>query len=180
MKYRNYYCSPRYSEGDKAYYGNVEGAPQIPMIEAGSLEDFERLLHQAIDDYLERKSIRRSSSNWGRIIFLLAVIGVIVASILTCPKKEQHIAAISNVVSSILNDELTEDSDGFETLGVMLGNAIAAPIIRNSITVDDYIVCSIGKYNYQGDEQVVSIGAFGHVFTVSKEKVKKAIKEFGY
>ena len=180
MKYRNYYCTPKYSDGDKAYYGSVEGIPQIPTIEAESIDDFERLFHQAVDDYLDKKARKHSSTNWGCLLTILVLICIVVAAILTCPDKDKHTAAISDKVSSILNDELTEDADGFETLGVMLGNAIATPIIRNSVTVDDYVVCSVGKYNYQGKEQPVSIGAFGHVFTVSKERIKEAIQEFGY
>ena len=93
MKYRNHYCSPKYSDGDKCYYGNVEGFPQIPTIEVASIDDFERLFHQA---------------------------------------------------------------------------------------VDDYVVCSVGKYSYDGKDQVVSVGAFGHVFTIPKEKLKQAINELDF
>ena len=177
MKYRNHYCSPKYSDGDKCYYGSVEGLPQIPTIEAASIDDFERLFHQAVDDYLDRKSGSRSSAAWAKLIPVLLIIALIVAAVFTCPKKEQHVAAISDRVSSVLNDELTEESDGFEALGVMLGNALATPIIRSSVTVDDYVVCSVGKYSYQGKEQVVSIGALGHVFTVSKERIRQAVDE---
>ena len=180
MKYRNHYCSPKYSDGDKCYYGNVEGVPQIPTIEAASIDDFEKLFHQAVDDYLDRNSGPRSSAHWGRIITLLLLIGLIVAAIFTCPKKEQHVAAISDKVSSVMRDELSEDSDGFETLGVLLGSALATPVIRNSISVDDYVVCSVGKYTYQGKDQVVSVGILGHVFTIPKEKLKQAVDELDF
>ena len=176
MKYRNYYCSPKYSEGDKSYYGNVEGTPQIPMIYARNLDDFERLFHEAVDDYLEGKFREHSSPRWGWLITFLVVIGVIVAAILTCPKKEQHVATISDRISSVLNSQLTEESDEFETLGVLLGSTLATPIIRNFISVDDYLVCSVGKYTYQGEEQMVSLGVFGHVFTISKERIEETIK----
>ena len=180
MKYRNHYCSPKYSDGDKCYYGNVEGLPQIPTIEAASIDDFEKLFHQAVDDCLDRKSGTHSSIHWGRIITLIAIVGLLVAAILTCPKKEQHVAAISDKVSSALRDELSEDADGFEALGVLLGGALATPMIRSSISVDDYVLCSVGKYSYQGEEQIISIGAFGHVFTVSKEKISQVIDDMDF
>ena len=180
MKYRNHYCSPKYSDGDKCYYGNVEGLPRIPTIEAASIDDFERLFHQAVDDYLDRKSGGRTSFHWGRLVTILLIVGLIVAAVFTCPKKEQHVAAISDKVSSALRDELSEDSDGFEALGVLLGSALATPVIKNSVNVDDYVVCSVGKYSYDGKDQVVSVGAFGHVFTIPKEKLKQAINELDF
>ena len=176
MKYRNFYCSPKYSEAEKTYYGDVEGTPQIPMIEARNIDDFERLFHQAVDEYLEWKYRKRSRAKWGWLIAFFVVIGLIVAATLTCPKKDQHVAAISDRFTSAMNSQLTKDSDEYETLGVFLGNALATPIIRNFISVDDYVVCSVGKFSYQGEERTVSVGAFGHVFTVSKEKIKETIE----
>ena len=46
MKYRNYYCTPKFSDGEKMYYGDVEGVPEIAMIEAENLDDFERLFKE--------------------------------------------------------------------------------------------------------------------------------------
>lgn len=175
MRYKDFYCLPKYSDGDKTYYGDVEGAPQIPMIEARNIDDFEKLFHQAVDEFLDRKYRKRFSAKWGWLIAFFVVIGLIVAAILTCPKKDQHVAAISDRITSVMNSQLTKDSDEYETLGVFLGNALAAPIIRNFISVDDYLVCSIGKFSHLGEEHVVSVGAFGHVFTVSKEKIKETI-----
>ncbi|MBR4756049.1 MAG: DUF4359 domain-containing protein [Bacteroidales bacterium] len=176
MKYRNFYCSPKYSEGDNTYYGDVAGTPQIPMIYAKNLDDFERLFHEAVDEFLDWKYKKHSHAKWGCLIALLVVIGILIAAILTCPKKDQHVATISDRISSVLNSQLTEESDEFETLGVLLGSALATPIIRNFISVDDYIVCSVGKYTYQGEEQIISLGVFGHVFTVPKERIEETIK----
>lgn len=177
MKYRNHYCSPKYSDGDKCYYGNVEGVPQISTIEAASIDDFERLFHQAVDDYLDPKSGARSSAAWAKLVPVLLIIALIVAAVFTCPKKGQHVAAISDKVSSVLRDELSEDADDFEALGVLLGSALATPIIKNSIYVKDYVVFSVGKFSFQGEENLVSIGVLGHVFTASREKMKRAVDE---
>ena len=67
MKYRNYYCSPKFSDGDKSYFGNVDGVPEIPMIEAANLDDFERLFHQAVDDYIDSRGIGKKGSKLGLI-----------------------------------------------------------------------------------------------------------------
>ena len=81
MKYRNYYCTPKFSDGEKMYYGDVEGAPEIPMIEAGTIDEFERLFHGAVDDYLDRRQAVKHRTRWGLIVTLLAIIGILLAAV---------------------------------------------------------------------------------------------------
>ena len=77
MKYRNYYCTPRYSDKEQMYFGVVEGAPKIPTIEAETIDDFERLFHEAVDDYLERRQDAKRRAKWGIFIPLIAVVGIL-------------------------------------------------------------------------------------------------------
>lgn len=65
MRYRNDYCTPKFPDGEKTYFCDVEDAPEISMIEAATLDDFERLFHQAVDDYLDR---RRCENRYRRSI----------------------------------------------------------------------------------------------------------------
>ena len=176
MKYRNYYCTPKYSDGDKSYYGDVEGVPSIPMIEAENLDDFERLFHQAIDDYLDDRKTSKSKTRWGLIIAVLAILGILVAMVLTCPKKEQHVNALMENLSYILSDTAGGDDD-IKILGARLGSAIAKPVVNTYLVVDDKILFSVGHFEYNGENNVVSVGAFGHVFTVSKEELKRRIEQ---
>ena len=182
MKYRNYYCTPKLSEGDNAYYGDVEGAPDIPMIEAATLDDFERLFHQAVDDYLDRRGAVRSKTNWGLIITLVAIAAIIITAIATCPKKDRHVAFLSDRINTIVTEELAESGGGGDLapLGLLFGNAIVVPLVEKSLTVNDYFLFSVGKIAVDGKEKVVTVGAFGHVFSASKEQMKKALKDNKY
>ena len=89
MKYRNHYCSPKYSDGDKCYYGDVDGVPEIETIEAATIDDFERLFHQAVDDYLGKKSFIRPEKRNVWIPILVAA-AVIFLALVTCPDKGKH------------------------------------------------------------------------------------------
>ncbi len=181
MKYRNYYCTPKLSEGDNSYYGDVEGAPDIPMIEASTLDDFERLFHQAVDDYLDRRGEAGPRTKWGPIVALVAIVAVIVASIATCPKKDQHVSFLTDRINLIVTEELEEHGGGdLAPLGLLFGNAIVVPLVEKTLTVDDNFLFSVGKITVGGEEKTVSVGAFGHIFSASKEQMKQALKDNKY
>jgi hypothetical protein len=182
MKYRNYYCTPKYSDGEKMYYGDVQGAPEIPMIEAATLDDFERLFHQAVDDYLDRQGGTKPKTNWGLIITLVVIAAVIVAAIASCPKKDQHVAFLTDRINTIVTEELAESGGGGDLapLGLMFGNAIVVPLVEKSLNVNDNFLFSVGKIPVDGKEKVVTVGAFGHIFSASKEQMKKALKDNKY
>ena len=41
MNYRHYYCSPKFSEKEKCYFGTVKGLSGARPIEADTLDEFE-------------------------------------------------------------------------------------------------------------------------------------------
>ena len=182
MRYRNYYCTPKLSEGDNTYYGNVEGAPEIPMIEAATLDDFERLFHQAVDDYLDRRGAARPRTNWGLIITLAVVVGLIAVAIATCPKKSAHVAFLTDRINTIVTEELEANGGGGDLapLGLLFGNAVIVPLVEKTLTVNDNFLFSVGKVSVGGEEKTVTIGAFGHIFSASKEQMKQALKDNKY
>lgn len=182
MKYRNYYCTPKFSDGEKTYYGYVEGTPEIAMIEAATLDDFERLFHQAVDDFLDRRGVVGKNSNWGLIITLVAIAAIIVAAIATCPKKNLHVAFFTDRINTIVTEELAESGGGGDLapLGLLFGNALVVPLVEKTMTVNDYFIFSIGKIPVAGKDKMVTLGAFGHIFSASKEQMKKALKDNKY
>ncbi len=182
MKYRNYYCTPKYSDGEKMYYGDVQGAPEIPMIEAENLDDFEQLFHQAVDDHLDRRRTDKPKTNWGLIITLVAIVGLIVAAVATCPKKVEHVAFLTDRINVIVTEELEQSGGGGDLapLGLMFGNAIVVPLVEKFLNVNDNFLFSVGKISVDGQEKTVTVGAFGHIFSASKEQMKKALKDNKY
>ena len=175
MKYKHYYCFPKFSDGDKAYYGKVEGVPGISMIEASNLDDFERLFHQAIDDYLDNHRSHKRKTNWSLFVTLLAIVGLLVAMILTCPKKEQHVEVLTDRLSFLINDQIGQEND-LQVLGSLIGNEVSRVFLNTYISVDDRLLFSVGRFKYRDKEGVVSVGFLGHVFALSKKELKKRVE----
>ena len=179
MKYRNYYINPKFSEGEKVYYGNVSGAPEIELIEAASIEDFERLFHDAVDDYLDSKRTHKSNIKTGLIVTIVCIVALIVLALVTCPDKKKHVEVLKDRMSVVINEQaaVNENTSDLEAVGIALFNGLMGRMLDNYITVDDYALFSVGKSTIKGSEGVVSFGVFGHVFTKSKEEIKKQLNE---
>ena len=178
MKYRNLYISPKYSQEEKVYFGNVSGVPEIQMIEAATIDDFERLFHDAVDDYLSTKQERASKRRFRWLYFVLPLIALLVIALLTCPDKSKHADVLKDKMGSVLNEQLIgENPEGLEVLGVALINGLVGQYIKNYISVEDYALFSVGKSHIGGANDIVSIGAFGHIFSVSRETLKKRLNE---
>ena len=42
----------------------------------------------------------------------------------------------------------------------------------------NYVVCSLGKVRYEGKAHVVSVGVFGHIFTVDEDDLREAAEDY--
>lgn len=120
----------------------------------------------------------RGGCLWVVLAMLLLLAGLLVA---TCPKPEQHAEAISGVVAETMGEALQIDSidsdDPFSTaMKSLAGGAtrqVVAMVVGNALTVDNYLVCSLGRIHYADKAPVVSVGVLGHVFTIDKSSLKQ-------
>jgi hypothetical protein len=178
MKYRNIHISPKYSEGDKVYYGSIPEVPEIEMIEAPTIDEFERLFHYAVDEYLMEKKGSASKRRHGWLYFVLALIALIVIALVTCPDKSKHVEVLKDKVGSVLIEQIAgENAKGDDVLGRALVNGVVGQYLKNSLTVQDYALFNVGKFTYEGESVIVSLGAFGHVFSVPKKLIEDRLKE---
>ena len=115
---------------------------------------------------------------WVVLAMLLLLAGLLVA---TCPKPEQHAEAISGVVAETMGEALQIDSidsdDPFSTaMKSLAGGAtrqVVTMVVGNALTVNNYLVCSLGRIHYADKAPVVSVGVLGHVFTIDKSSLKQ-------
>ena len=181
MQYRNFYCTPKFSDGEKMYFGDVEGTPEIPMIEAENLDDFERLFKQAVDDYISAGKREKPKKKLGWIVALAVIIALLGIAVVTCPDKQAHKDAILAVINEKLNENIQKNTkDGDESLAILgasLGTSITGWILDSGLSVDNRFIYSVGKFNTGKEIKQVSVGVFGHVFTFSKKDVDKVLKE---
>ena len=177
MNYRHYYCSPKYSEKEKSYFGTVKDLPGARPIEAETIEEFEELFHQVVDDALEVIEKKKAKRKTIGIVSFFAVATLLVVMAVTCPNKAKHTAAVSELASVILNDAASGAETGFAILGAMIGNKFIGAFIENNLYIDNYLLFNVGKFEYNGESNVVSVGAFNHVFTMSRDQLRKKVKE---
>ena len=177
MKYRKFYITPKFSEGDKVYYGSVNGVTDIPMIEAKSLDDFERLFRQAVDEYLEAKG-RRSNKMVGWLIALGCVVALLVTAVLTCPDKQAHKDAILSVIKERLKEDMSDADPGWAMLGQSIGSSLSSLVLETGLTVENHFIYSVGKYDLDSEKKRISLGLFGHVFTIRKKDLDKYLDEY--
>jgi hypothetical protein len=111
-------------------------------------------------------------------LLVLLVIGAV--GVVSCPDRQAHKDAIMAVVNDSVNEELQTDveiAQGLSALVSSIGSGIMGYVLDKRLTVKNYFVCSIGEIkDFDGVDQIVSLGIFGHVFTLGKEDLKQVMK----
>lgn len=178
MNYRHYYCNPKPNGDGNGYYGTISGLKGMNMVEAASIDEFEEEFHRIVDEHIRESEEKKSRKTRRTIVWAIVLVALFVGLITTCPDKQKHADALKELTSSLLNDEVsTSGNDGWEYLGAMIGNKLIGAVVDNNLYVDNYVLFSIGKMSFDGEENTVSFGIFNHVFTKSREQFKKDAKE---
>ena len=112
-----------------------------------------------------------------RIIKTILILAIIAGIMLfTCLDEEKHVDKVTKELIHQAQNEVganAEDSDTVEDfLGDLIGGKVSEKLVRlyveNQLGVDEYAVANVGKMSYKGEEHIVSIGAFNHVFSLMK------------
>ena len=75
----------------------------------------------------------------------------------SCPKKSSHTEVLADRITSIINDEMGDDSVML-ALSSLFGGSISKYVVNNCVDVKDYVLCSVGKFEYEGKSNTVSAG----------------------
>ena len=109
-----------------------------------------------------------------KLIGFLLLIGLIVFLFTTTPEESDHVEALSEALPEFINEKLNTiglDSELSNDPRVQEFISILGPTF---VEVDNYFLCSIGREKLTGDENMISFGIAGHVFTFNDDVVKKA------
>ena len=104
--------------------------------------------------------------------------------ITTCPKENDHKDAICIAINEAIDEKLGESD--FSLQGIVKGvgkwvvKKTVALFIDSYVEVENYGLLSIGRYTFNGQNSVISVGLFNHVFTMSKDDVLKEIEKHGF
>lgn len=109
------------------------------------------------------------------LIKTIIVLGIIAGVMLfTCPEKEEHVDKLTReIVDSAIGDKGNGDEANLlEELGDAIVGTISEAAVRiyveSLLEVEEYKLLNVGKMYYDGENRVVTIGAFNHVFCLVK------------
>ena len=115
-----------------------------------------------------------------KILVLFLFVGIALVAVITCPQKDAHKDALMKIVETAIDAELTKGAEtetekGFAMIGSLLGSGLAEIVLDKKLRIDNYFVCSIGRIRFEGEENIVSVGIFNHVFTKDEDDFKDGL-----
>ena len=130
----------------------------------------------------------KKKSHTGCLIGILLTLVVLLAvMVVTCPKTEQHKEVLSTVITTTVNNAVNDNDNltgntfidnAFKTVSNAFAGKVIEAAVDNLVTVDNYVVCSLGKVHYDGKDHIVSLGVFGHIFTVDEDDLREAAEQY--
>lgn len=139
-------------------------------------------------DYPNSKNKKGNGCVKELLITVVAVLAIVGIAVLTCPNEDAHKSALTNVIAETVDEEINgKDSDFveddmvdklFQQISGSWTKKVIATAVDNLIHVDNHVVFSAGKVRLDGKNHTVSIGVFGHIFTVDKEDLKAATERY--
>mgnify|MGYP002624324411 CR=1 FL=1 len=133
---------------------------------------------------VETETKKRGCTPWLIAALILAIL--FATMVFTCPGRAAHEAAIQEVTKAWVGDKVDENLGSITGIGGVFGDLInkalkeltgfgTDKVISNYLDVKNYLVCSVGRMSIgDNEEKMVSLGAFGHVFTFGKDDIEKA------
>ncbi|EFN90854.1 hypothetical protein HMPREF9018_0677 [Prevotella amnii CRIS 21A-A] len=129
------------------------------------------------------QSVKKKKSH-GCLIGFISLVVILLILCFTCPSKDDHKKALTDVITQTLDDakqKLNDDSDltgidqTFTTMFLSSIDQVVKSSIDSLLKVNNYGVFSIGKINFAGQEKIVSLGILNHVFTLDKQDIEQEI-----
>lgn len=162
---------------------SINKAEEIPFVEARPI--IPTAQQEAVQ---QPQPAPKKKSHTGCLIGILLTLVVLVAvMVVTCPKTEQHKEVLSTVITTTVNDAVNDNDNltgntfidnAFKTVSNAFAGKVIETAVDNLVTVDNYVVCSLGKVHYDGKDHIVSLGVFGHIFTVDEDDLREAAEQY--
>ena len=113
---------------------------------------------------------------------LLAVIIILLVAVLmtmTVPDKQQHKEAMMKAINEFVEEEAVE-AVGDNVLA-KIGKSVVVKTIETALNsklkVDNYYLFNTTYVRLKGENQMLSLGMFGHVFTFDKKMLREKLEE---
>lgn len=102
-------------------------------------------------------------------IFALTMVAIMLAAILSNPKKERIQDAVRQKATSLLEEQLHyKDREAVQLGMTLFGNKVVNDFVEQNVIVENYYLFSLAKIRWQGQETPIGGGAFTMVWLSPK------------
>lgn len=113
---------------------------------------------------------------------LLVIAIVLVAAVLmavTKPDRKAHKAAMMEAVKEYVKEEADSrfGRNPLSMFGSQLVIGSVKTVLNSKLRMHDYVVANSTYVRIDGEEQLLSVGLLGHVFTFDKEMLREHLEE---
>jgi len=114
-----------------------------------------------------------------KLLVVVIVLLVAVLMAMTVPDKKAHKEAMMKAVKEFIDEEATNRLGDNVLVGI--GKSVAAKTVElalnSKLKEHSYLVANSTYVILDGEEQLLSVGMFGHVFTFDKELLRQKLEE---
>ena len=104
-----------------------------------------------------------------KTLFILIIIAiVVVAAKMTVPTPEKHREVAMERLTEMVNEKISTIEGAKEIIeGNNIDTKLFIKLALTQLQMKDYFVCNAGYIKYDGDDYMLTLGLFGHVFVMT-------------
>ena len=104
-----------------------------------------------------------------KTLFILIIIAiVVVAAKMTVPTPEKHREVAMERLTEMVNEKISTIEGAKEIIeGNNIDTKLFIKLTLTQLQMKDYFVCNAGYIKYDGDDYMLTLGLFGHVFVMT-------------
>ena len=100
------------------------------------------------------------------VVIVLAVLALFMK--VTVPSPEQHREVAKDRLSELVDEKISTIEGAKEIIeGNDIDTKLFIKLALTQLQMKDYFVCNAGFINYDGEEYMLTLGMFGHVFVMT-------------
>lgn len=114
-----------------------------------------------------------------KYLLIIIVLLVAVLMVLTVPDKAKHKEAMMEAINEYVEEEAVDKLG--DTVLARLGKGVIVKTVETALNsklkIDNYYLFNKTYVRLDGEDQMLSLGMFGHVFTFDKEMLREKLEE---
>jgi hypothetical protein len=114
-----------------------------------------------------------------KLLVIIIVLLIAVLMTMTVPEKQEHKEAMMKAINEFVEEE-AEQKVGDNVLA-KLGKSVVVKtvetVLNSKLKVDNYYLFNMTYVRLKGEDQMLSLGMFGHVFTFDKKMLREKLEE---